>query len=320
MFFEQGNLASAKHMYEDSLSICREIGDRRGAVRAMLNLAIVLTREGDLPGAKRLHEESLTIRREIGDRRGTAVALINVADILFSQGDLPGATAAVDESMAIGRETDSKRTQGYALFMRGNILEAEGHLEDARKAHLDALAIREQLRETLTIAESRVRLAALAIEQGQTMEAEALARLAAQESLRSKQADDESLARAVLARALFEQNRLVEATKEIARSSELLGESENREARLALRILDGRVTAASARNADGARTIEATRLEAAKAGLVGLELEARLALGEIEMRSGKQSSGRARLESLQKDAAARGFGLIARKSARAVSR
>jgi serine/threonine protein kinase/tetratricopeptide (TPR) repeat protein len=318
IFFEQGNLASARRMYDDSLAICREIGDKRGAVRAMLNMAIVLAREGDLAGAKRLHEESLAIRREIGDRRGVAVALINLADVLFSQGDLPGATSAVDESMAIGRETDSKRTQAYALFTRGTILEAEGHLEEARKAHLDALAIREQLRETLTIVESHIHLAALAIEESKAAEAEALARSAAQESQRSKQADDESLARAVLARALFAQSKLDEAGKEVAQSSALLGKSENREARLGLSIIEGRVAAASGQTAAAAKTIEATRQEAAKAGLIGLELEARLALGEVEMKSANGTSGRARLERLQKEASAKGFGLIARKSAAAM--
>src|SRR5206468_1976513 len=147
-------------------------------------------------------------------------------------------TAAVEESMAIGRETDSKRTQAYALFTKGGILEAEGHLEEAHRAHLDALAIREQLHETLTIVESRIQLAALAIEEGNAAEAEALCRSAAEESQRNKQADDESLARVVLARALFAQNKLDEARKEIVQSAALLTKSENREARMWLRIIE----------------------------------------------------------------------------------
>jgi serine/threonine protein kinase/tetratricopeptide (TPR) repeat protein len=320
IFFEQGNLDSAKRMYEDSLSMCREIGDKRGAVRAMLNKAIVLTREGDLAGAKRLHEESLAIRREIGDRRGVAVALINLAEVLANQGNLAGATAAVDESMAIGLETDSKRTQGYALFTRGQILEAEGHLEEARQAQLDALAIRQQLRETLTIVECRICLAALALDEDKAAEAETSARSAAEESQRSKQADDESMANAVLARALLAQHKLDEARRAIAQSSALLGKSADLEARLGLRITEGRVAAAAGQTAAAARTIEATRQEAIKTGLVGVELEARLALGELEMKSASSAAGRARLELVQQAASAKGFGLIARKAAVAMGR
>jgi hypothetical protein len=44
------------------------------------------------------------------------------------------------------------------------------------------------------------------------------------------------------------------------------------------------------------------------------ELEARLALGEIEIRSAHASSGRARLAQLEKDSAEKGFLLIAGKA------
>jgi tetratricopeptide (TPR) repeat protein/TolB-like protein len=315
--FEQGNLASARRMYEESLSICREIGDKRGMVRAMLNIAIVLSRQGDLAGAGRLHEESLAIRREIGDKRGVAVALINLADVLLSRGDLAAASAAVDESMAIGREIDAKRTQAYAFFTRAGILEAEDRLKEARTAIEEALAIREQLRETLTIVESRIGLAGLAIEMDQAAEAEALARSAAEACRQSKQTDDESLARVVLARALLAQGRAPEARHAIAEGWALVRRTGNREMRLELQIIEGRVNAVSGQAALGARAIESARREAAQAGLAGLELEARLALGETEMRS-DQVGGRDHLESVRKDATGKGFLLIARKAVRAM--
>jgi len=47
------------------------------------------------------------------------------------------------------------------------------------------------------------------------------------------------------------------------------------------------------------------------------ELESQLALGVIELRSGKAAAGRRRLVALSKQAAERGFGLIARKAATA---
>jgi tetratricopeptide (TPR) repeat protein len=317
LFFEQGNLAAATRMYDDSLAICREIGDKRGVVRAMLNKAIVLTREGDLAGARRLHEESLAIRRDIGDKRGVANALINLADVLMNQGDMSGAKSSVQESLAIASETGDKRGQGYALFMMGEILEAEDSLAEARKAYEDALAIREQLREILTATESRIRLAGLDVEEGKVEEAEALARSAAGESQRARQADDEGVARSVLARALLAEGRRSEAREEIARSRALLVKSD-REERLGLSIVEARLSAASGGSAAATRALESILREAAKGGLVGLELEARLALGEIELKSGKIPAGRARLQSLEKDASARGFRLIARKSAAAI--
>jgi len=57
--------------------------------------------------------------------------------------------------------------------------------------------------------------------------------------------------------------------------------------------------------------------EAMKSGFADYQLEARLALGEIEMQSGNPSAGRSRLDALEKDARVRGFLLIARKAAAA---
>jgi tetratricopeptide (TPR) repeat protein/TolB-like protein len=319
VFFEQGDLTAAKRMYENSLSMSREIGDKRGAVRAMLNMAIVLTREGDLGGARTMHEESLAIRREIGDRRGAAVALINLAEVRLQLGDIAGAASSVQESLAIGRATDSKRTIAYALFFNGEVLEVQDRLKEARQSYEEALAVREQLRETVTIVESHIGLAELAIEEGNAADGEALARSAADESQRGKQVDNESLARLVLARALLAQRKLVEARTEIARCRSLLDKSENRQDRLALGITDARLSAEAGQRAAAIKAVEAVRGAAAKAGLAGVELEARLARGEIEMRSGNVGAGRARLETLQKDASARGFGLVARKSATASS-
>ena len=48
------------------------------------------------------------------------------------------------------------------------------------------------------------------------------------------------------------------------------------------------------------------------------ELDARLALGEIEMRSRQTAAGRARLEALEKDATGKGFLHIAQKASAAM--
>jgi hypothetical protein len=47
---------------------------------------------------------------------------------------------------------------------------------------------------------------------------------------------------------------------------------------------------------------------------LGDALEARLALGEIEMKNGNAAEGRERLEELEKEAKGKGFGRIAREA------
>ncbi len=65
------------------------------------------------------------------------------------------------------------------------------------------------------------------------------------------------------------------------------------------------------------RALEVAVADPRGLGSVADEFEARLALCKIEMNSGKAASGRARLETLERDAKAKGFGLIAAKAAAA---
>ena len=65
---------------------------------------------------------------------------------------------------------------------------------------------------------------------------------------------------------------------------------------------------------EAAASLEAISAEAARLHLTDEELATRLALGELEMKSGGTAAGRARLARLEKDASAKGYALIARKA------
>ncbi|MGD0136564.1 MAG: hypothetical protein ABSE57_31365, partial [Bryobacteraceae bacterium] len=53
-------------------------------------------------------------------------------------------------------------------------------------------------------------------------------------------------------------------------------------------------------------------------GYALIELDARLALAEMEMKSGQTAQGRAHLTAVEADAKARGYNLVARKAATAL--
>ena len=52
---------------------------------------------------------------------------------------------------------------------------------------------------------------------------------------------------------------------------------------------------------------------------MGIELDARLVLAEIEMKSGQTTAGRAHLTAVEADARAKGYNLVARNAATARS-
>ena len=82
---------------------------------------------------------------------------------------------------------------------------------------------------------------------------------------------------------------------------------------LPLTIAVAQVQAALGNTAQATKTLRATLDMVNRYGFVEYALEARLALGQIEMKSG-HVTGRARLQALQREAQARGFGEIAKEA------
>lgn len=78
-----------------------------------------------------------------------------------------------------------------------------------------------------------------------------------------------------------------------------------------LQVADGKATG---KVAEATKSLHAVLAEAQKHNYVHYELEARLALCEIEAKTDR-SAARAHEMALEKQAQARGFGMIARKSA-----
>jgi hypothetical protein len=190
-------------------------------------------------------------------------------------------------------------------------------LSAARNKAEESLAIYRELGSRTGISDDLARLAWVALEEDRLVEAEASARQAAQEYSAEKASDDEASALSILALSLLGQRRFVDAQNTVDRATMLSEKSDSREVRLSVAIVAARVRAAMGKPAEAMKSLANVLAEATKLGLVGLQFESRLALGETEMKSGKTAAGRARLETLQKEAEARGFGLIARKAAAA---
>lgn len=321
LLWRRGDLGGARKMYEESLAIRQEIGDRSGVAQALHNIAGVLVYQGTLSEARRVYGESLAIKREVGDRTSAPLSLNNLAEVLHYQGDLAGARKNYAHSLEQSREIGNKSTMAYALYGLGEISLSEGDVAGARENHEKALALRNELGEKGSTADSRFALSRVCIEEGHPAQAEALARQAAEEFHRENEPDEEVLSDAALVRSLLVQGKRAEALKALEPATRLTAASQNRAVRLEAAIIAARARAASGKAWDitqAVRSLKATLAEATKLGFVGYQLEARLALGEIEMKSGSLAAGRARLEALEKEVTAKGFGLIARKAAAAM--
>ena len=307
ILYEQGNMAAARKGYEETLSIQREIGTKDAIAGTLGNIANVMDAQGDLAGARKMHEEALRNFREVADKRGTASTLGNLGGVLIEQGDLPGARSLYDQALKICLETGHRRGRAYALEGLGQIALARGDLAEARRKMGEALALRSEMGDEIHVASSQVDLARLAIEDGRPVDAEAPMRKAAEVFRKAKSEDDVALAYSVLARSLAARGKLSEAMASLQRARALLSAGSAFPIRFEIDLASARIDA-------DREVLQSALAQAIQHGYVGYEYDLRLALGELEVRSGNAVEGRASLAALANEAGAKGFGLVSRKA------
>jgi hypothetical protein len=117
----------------------------------------------------------------------------------------------------------------------------------------------------------------------------------------------------LLARNLLSESNLTEARKEAAKAVTLSRQAAGQTPRFEATLTDARIKARSGKAAEARQQLEAMLVVTRKFGYRLYELQARLAMGEIELWS---SSGSALpdLAALEVDARARGAGMIANQA------
>jgi serine/threonine protein kinase/tetratricopeptide (TPR) repeat protein len=319
LLYDQGKLQEARQYYEDSLRVDREIARAQDIPSDLGNIANVLEGLGDLVGATRMQEQSLQGFRGVGDKRGEASTLGNLGLVLLERGELALARENYDQALAIMQEIGYKRGRGFVLQGVSEIDLAQGETQQARARAQEGLAIRQELKDTLRVAQSQTGLAKIALEDGKGAEAEALARAAAPTFEQENVTDYETMCAAILVRSLLAQDKIGDAKTVADRAVVLSQRTSDRGARFAAAIAAALVSAKLGKTTDAIKVLENVRREASRYGYAAPELEARLHLGEVEVRSGKASAGRTHLSQLRDDARNKGFLLLAGKASVAMS-
>jgi len=235
---------------------------------------------------------------------------------------LAAARKTLEEALAIDREIGDKSLIGYATNALGSILAAQGDLAAARQQQETSLSVRQEIGEKVTAAETRFALAELLLEQGDFAKAEPEARQIAAIFHEESVTDDEAQSCSLLARTLLLQGKISEAQQAIKQANAILSKAQDPTTRLTVQIASAQVAASANPTSDShlssltaaRRSLNTALAESRKYGYRDLEFEARLALAEIEMKSGNRGAARATLRTLERDARAKGFLLVARKA------
>jgi eukaryotic-like serine/threonine-protein kinase len=317
-----GNLASnlgdnpgAEKMFREGLAIAKDIGDRSEEALISNNLAGVLYAYGNDAGAQAMYENADAIYRKTGQKSGIAMAANNLGDVHAEQGDLEGGKTHVQESLTLSTESGNKQDIAQAALSMGQILREQGDVAGARKFYDQSLALRTELGDNSAVAETEVSIADLDNAEGNYAAGRALATKAAAEAHREKAADLEIGALAVLTQASLGLNNVSDAQGTAAKAAALAKTSQERHVLAAVQIARAQVAAATGKSEDAARSLEAVLADMTRLGLVQFQMEARLALGEVQIKSAKTAAaGQETLSALEQEATAKDFLLIARRA------
>jgi eukaryotic-like serine/threonine-protein kinase len=317
----QADYLGARKKYEESLNMYRESGNKVSVSNEYNNIGDILFYLGDLEGARKNFGAALATYSEIGDQNGVALAQIGLGDILLARGKHSEAKAMYESSLGICQQLRSRGRQAAALDGAASVLRMEGDTEGARKRYKEAISIFEEVGDRSEEAHVRLHLAEILLDEGKGAEAESLARQSADVFGETRAGRYLVEANLLQSNAMAAQGRNAEARLRIEQVTKAATDSHNRRLELKVAITTARIQADSASPrevADSVKRLHRIISDAGEATFVDLTLDARLALGEIELSSGNRVGGSADLEALEKDAKNGGFLLMARKAAAAL--
>jgi tetratricopeptide (TPR) repeat protein len=144
-FYRVAKYKEALPLYEQSLVISREIGDKTGEGTMLNNISQIYWTQGDYTTALTYLEQSLRIQQEIGDKAGEGTTLNNISQIYDARGDYAAALAYLEQSLVISREIGEKKQEGATLNNISQIHKARGDSATALTYLEQSLRIQQEI-------------------------------------------------------------------------------------------------------------------------------------------------------------------------------
>ena len=319
----EGKLDRAEQLYRGAKAEFEQSGDRNNEVTAMGNIADIYYLRGNLKTAEKFYQEALKVETS-KENSDPGYLLYRLADLSLTEGRIQDAHRSAQQAIDSYLSTHgSYQYLTSAMIVLGEALEAQGDLAGARSQFEQTLAIRQKMGSLDLTAESQTELAALDIEEGRTEEAGSLIRTALAQFEKEKSDPDSSTAYTILSRTLLIQGEVDEARKAAQHGADLSLTSSDPALKLPAQIQQARVDMASskdenANSASASRRLNSVIATAKRLGYYNVESEARLALGQLELKI-NSSLGRKHLKALTAETRQRGYELVARHAEEAMS-
>jgi predicted ATPase/DNA-binding CsgD family transcriptional regulator len=171
----QGKTDRGEALCEESLTLCRELGDTEGIAHSLYLRGSVVWQRNDLAAAGSLFEEALALWRELGDKDGVGWALQYLAWLASQQGEHARARALCEESVATHRKSGNKRGLAHALCQLAQVLfVSQGDRAVVHSLLEESLTLSKELGDKVGLADYFSVAGQLALEQGDATMARSL--------------------------------------------------------------------------------------------------------------------------------------------------
>ena len=87
IYHQQGNYIEAENLYNQSLKIKKDMGDKRGIAQTLHQLGMIHQDQGNYEKAVKKYNQSLKIEEDLGDKSGKASTLHQLGMIHEEQGN-----------------------------------------------------------------------------------------------------------------------------------------------------------------------------------------------------------------------------------------
>lgn len=159
--------------YEESLAICRDIGDQWGIAFSLRGLGSLALNQDDLQLAEARLAESLSIYRQLEDPWGIALALFTQGWLAFKQDDPELAEVSWEESLSSFRVVGDRWGSAVSLGSLAYASRLKNDYGRATALSSESLKLFRELNDKAGIADSLARLGGVAFRRDEFKQAEA---------------------------------------------------------------------------------------------------------------------------------------------------
>ncbi|MBD2500472.1 tetratricopeptide repeat protein [Anabaena azotica] len=136
-----GQYQRAIELFQQSLKISRNIGDRNGEGATLIGLGNAYNPLGKYQQAIEFFQQSLEIFREIGDRNGEGATLIGLGNAYNSLGRYELAIESFEQSLELSRDIGDHNNKVHSLIGLGNAYHSLGEYKLAIESFEQALEV-----------------------------------------------------------------------------------------------------------------------------------------------------------------------------------